>query len=247
MLLFQRFSSPSSQTVAWQPEKEEMYPVRKVPSLVDLCVYKAIDNLRFLGDVGETDLHLLERILPHCTVDQLMHVEKSSEGRDLTPVTDKLWKKFYERQFGRENTNIVSERMQKKKVAFRWIQLYEAKMKDIEKNESEAADRIKQSYLKENARKQSRQIQICSKVPPASNKRSFGAGYGSNVTNTKNKLLKKSKIEVLQSQEMKNIKAWRRNAVQKTCDIPSTKKPMFSGRDSASTSKSTTTHMARKW
>lgn len=67
--------------LAWQPEKEEMYPVRKVPSLVDLCVYKAIDNLRFLGDVGETDLHLLERILPHCTVDQLMHVEKSSEVR----------------------------------------------------------------------------------------------------------------------------------------------------------------------
>lgn len=58
-----------------------MYRVRKIPSLVDLCVNKAIDNIRFLGDVGETDIHLLERILPHCTVDQLMHVEKSSEVR----------------------------------------------------------------------------------------------------------------------------------------------------------------------
>lgn len=58
-----------------------MYRVRKIPSLVDLCVNKAIDNLRFLGDVGETDIHLLDRILPHCTVDQLMHVEKSSEVR----------------------------------------------------------------------------------------------------------------------------------------------------------------------
>ena len=55
--------------------------MRKIPSLVDLCVNKAIDNLRFLGDVGETDIHLLDRILPHCTVDQLMHVEKSSEVR----------------------------------------------------------------------------------------------------------------------------------------------------------------------
>lgn len=68
-------------SLAWQPEKEVMYRVRKIPSLVDLCVNKAIDNLRFLGDVGETDIHLLERILPHCTVEQLMHVEKSSEVR----------------------------------------------------------------------------------------------------------------------------------------------------------------------
>uniref|UniRef100_A0A0A0KF63 Uncharacterized protein n=1 Tax=Cucumis sativus TaxID=3659 RepID=A0A0A0KF63_CUCSA len=96
--------------------------------------------------------------------------------------------------------------------------------------------------------KQSRQIQICSKVPPSSNKRSFGgSGYGYNVANTKNKILKKAKIEVLQSQEMKNIKAWRRNAVQKSSDISSTKKPMFSGRESASTSKNTSTHMAKRW
>lgn len=54
---------------------------RKGPSLVDLCVQKAIDNLRYLGDVGETALHLLERILPHCTLDQLMHVENSTEVR----------------------------------------------------------------------------------------------------------------------------------------------------------------------
>lgn len=52
---------------------------KQVPSLVDLCIRTAIDNVRYLGDVGETDLHLLEHILPHCTIDQLMHVEKSSK------------------------------------------------------------------------------------------------------------------------------------------------------------------------
>lgn len=56
---------------------------RKVPSLVDLCVRTAIDNVRYLGDVGETDIDLLEHILPHCTVDQLMHIEKSTEVSDL--------------------------------------------------------------------------------------------------------------------------------------------------------------------
>lgn len=50
----------------------------KAPSLVDLCVETAIDNVRYLGNVGGIDIHLLERILPHCTKDQLMHVEKSS-------------------------------------------------------------------------------------------------------------------------------------------------------------------------
>lgn len=54
---------------------------KKIPSLVDLCVQKTIDNVRYLGNVGETDAHLLERILPHCTLDQLMHVEKSTEVR----------------------------------------------------------------------------------------------------------------------------------------------------------------------
>lgn len=52
---------------------------KKVPSLVDLCIRIAIDNVRYLGDVGETDIDLLGQILPHCTVDQLMHIEKSTE------------------------------------------------------------------------------------------------------------------------------------------------------------------------
>lgn len=54
---------------------------RIAPSLIDLCIKTAIDNLRYLGDVGETDIDLLGRILPHCTIDQLMHIEKSTEVR----------------------------------------------------------------------------------------------------------------------------------------------------------------------
>ena len=53
----------------------------RTPSLVDLCVQKVIDNVRYLGNVGSLDQHLLEQILPHCTADQLMHVEKSTKVR----------------------------------------------------------------------------------------------------------------------------------------------------------------------
>ena len=51
------------------------------PSLVELCVQIAIDNIRYIGNVGATDSHLLDRILPHCTVDQLMHIENATDVR----------------------------------------------------------------------------------------------------------------------------------------------------------------------
>ena len=60
-------------------EKSNMMMKLKAPCLVDLCVETVIDNLRYLGDVGETDLHLLDRILPHCSIDHLKRVEKGSQ------------------------------------------------------------------------------------------------------------------------------------------------------------------------
>lgn len=72
--------SEEQEAIKDMPHREIVVNGRKTPpSLVDLCVNTAIDNLRYLGDVGETDLYLLDRILPHCTLDQLMHVEKSSQ------------------------------------------------------------------------------------------------------------------------------------------------------------------------
>lgn len=55
--------------------------MRQAPALVDLCVQLAIDNMRYLGNVGETDHHLLDRILSHCTLDQLKHIENSTVVR----------------------------------------------------------------------------------------------------------------------------------------------------------------------
>lgn len=56
-----------------------------VPSLVDLCVKTAIDNVEYLGDVGVTDSKFLIQILPHCTVDQLKYIEDSTEVRESSP------------------------------------------------------------------------------------------------------------------------------------------------------------------
>ncbi|KAK4749823.1 hypothetical protein SAY87_027272 [Trapa incisa] len=215
-----------------------MHLKRKVPSLVDLCVRTAIDNVRYLGDVGETDLDLLEHILPHCTVDQLMHIENSTVGRDLSPVTDKLWKKFYEKQFGTENANLVMKRMKQNNASFKWVKLYEAKLKDVEEAQNKSLDRIRQLYKKEDARRQSRQVQLCSKVPP-NNKRSYwGNGPGYNVSNVKSNLMKKAKIEFLKSQEVRNMAAVKKNAIQRHPCVSPFKSPSgIPSKGSASTSK----------
>lgn len=199
---------------------------RKPPSLVDLCVQVAIDHVRYLGDVGETDNHLLERFLPHCTVDQLARIERATQGRDLSPVTDKLWKKFYERQFGQKSTTMVIERMKQKKVTFKWKQLYEAKLKEVEETQQRSFERIKDLYKKQDAEKQSRQIKICSKVPPSSCKRNFYGGPGaSNIYNTKSTVMKKAKIDFLRSPEVKNLAAMKNKTVQRINSVPSIKKP----------------------
>ncbi|XP_075498013.1 elongin-A-like isoform X1 [Primulina tabacum] len=207
-----------------------------VPSLVDLCIQVAIDNVRYLGDVGETDFHLLERILPHCTLDQLMHIENNTKGRDLSPATDELWKKFYVRQFGIESANLVVERMGQKRVIFKWKQLYEAKLKDREEATQKSLDRIKKRYQEEDARKQSRQVQLCTKVPPSSRKRIFEGG--SSISNARSGLMKKAKLEFLNSREVKNLAAMKNKAVHRNYIVPSAKKPSLgSGLAAASLSK----------
>ncbi|WVZ07096.1 hypothetical protein V8G54_020442, partial [Vigna mungo] len=104
----------------------------------------------------------------------LFHMFKD-EGRDLSPITDKLWKKFFEKQFGTNSTNEVVTRMKENKVSFKWIQLYEAKGKEMTQVENEALDRIKQLYKKEDANN--------------------GPGY--NVANVKSNIMKKAKIEFM--------------------------------------------------
>ncbi|KAL5583508.1 hypothetical protein UlMin_015950 [Ulmus minor] len=148
----------------------------KAPCLVDLCVKTGIDNLRYPGDVGEMDLYLLDQILPHCGIDHLEYVEKGSQGGDLSPVTDKMWKKFYRKEFG-----------------------VESKTQGRTEKADEACEKITKLYKKEDARKQSLQVRICTKVPP-STKISFwgGSGLGYNVS-SESKKMKKAKVEYLKS------------------------------------------------
>ncbi|XP_047312980.1 uncharacterized protein LOC124916300 [Impatiens glandulifera] len=221
---------------------EEMIERKKNPSpppstLVELCVKKAIDDLKYLGDVGETDINILDSILSHCTIQQLAHIEESTKGRDLSQVTNKLWKRFYQSEFSVDNVNLVIERMRENNVSFKWKMLYYAKKKkDIEDAQEKSFQRMKELYKQEDERKQKRQIKICNEVAP-SNKRSFFGGYGPSTTNTKSNILKKAKTQLLKSQEVKNLKALKMNTVHRNNCLPIRKPPLMNpGKSSAASS-----------
>ncbi|KAL5555720.1 hypothetical protein UlMin_037956 [Ulmus minor] len=180
----------------------------KAHFLVDLCVKTVIDNLSYLGDVGEMDLQLLDQIFPHCSIDHLECAEKGSQGRDLSAVTDKLWKKFYEKEFGVESLNDTVKRMKHDKSPFarsncmRWVSL----------KADEAFEKIAKLYKKENA------FRICTKVPP-STKRSFWGGSGPRYNvSSKRKIMKKAKVEYLKRQ--KNIAAIKNNSLKGSNSSP---------------------------
>eukprot|EP00249_Psilotum_nudum_P015415 c25316_g1_i1 orf=385-1143(+) len=171
---------------------------RNIPSLVDLCIQSAIDNVQFLGDVGQTDVSLLRKILPHCTTEQLLRIETSSIGRDLSSITDELWRKCYARKFGPENVEAVMKRMKKRGVSFKWKLLYEAKMREQEEVQKQYVDRLKQLYAEAEIKKQSRQIQICTKVPPIRKRKRCdmgGSGSSNCFSDVKGRLMKKAKME----------------------------------------------------
>lgn len=206
----------------------------EAPSLVKLCIQTAIDNIRYISDVGETDMDLLKEILPHCTVEQLAHIEMSTEGRDLSSVTDSLWKRFYGQAFGPESVDVVIKRMKQKSVRFKWRLLYEAKCKEREEAQKKAGEQLKQRYAEEQKKKQSRQIRVVDKKPPASNRRVFSGGsYG--LSNVKSNIMKKAKIEYLNSHEAKVHASMRKNALQRANH--SLSRTNIHGKDSASSSR----------
>ncbi|XP_020575736.1 uncharacterized protein LOC110021541 [Phalaenopsis equestris] len=214
---------------------------RKAPSLVKLCAGTVIANLEYVGDVSGIDLHLLKDILCHCTVDQLTRIENSTEDVDLSPVTNDLWKRLYEKHFGEENVKLVIRRMKEKRVVFKWRKLYEAKAKEREVFKTKSFERIKRRYEEELAKKQSKQIRICSKIPPSGNKRSFSSVSSScsKVSHIKGNLMKKARLEYLKSKEACIHATMRKNMEQRKSlpvqSLPHSSKPIScAGKTSAS-------------
>lgn len=104
-----------------------------------------MDNLRYVDNVDGVEMDLLQRILPHCKMEDLTRIENNTE-MDLTPVTDKLWKLFYTRQFGEENANQVVKRMSMSGARYKWKDLFDAKTKKQKEYEEKMGQRLAKKY-----------------------------------------------------------------------------------------------------
>uniref|UniRef100_A0A162ACU6 Uncharacterized protein n=1 Tax=Daucus carota subsp. sativus TaxID=79200 RepID=A0A162ACU6_DAUCS len=118
----------------------------------------------------------LERILPHCNAEELKNIEERNKGIDLSHLTNYLWQNFYQKRFGQRSFKSVVEKISSKNVSFRWKDLYEAKLKNVEEAEQKSIERMRQLYQNEDAQKKSRQVKPCTKVPPSSHKRNCYGG-----------------------------------------------------------------------
>lgn len=184
-----------------------------VVSLLDLAVRKAIDNLQYIGDVGETDLQLLRRILPHCTADQLDYIEKSTKGRDLSPVTDELWRKFYDRKWGKDELEEAQLKPQAKRK-YPWRRLYQNKLIAEAEKQSKGVNRLRELYKEQNSQKESRQMKPVDLKPPESKrlKRTFTAGSsGSSKVVSKGRLMQKSRMDFAKSNQASRNATMARN------------------------------------
>ncbi|GAQ77802.1 RNA polymerase II transcription factor SIII subunit A [Klebsormidium nitens] len=133
--------------------------------LQELCLYKIVDNLDMLGDVGDTPAIFLERILAHCTLDQLKRIEDASKGRDLESITNEFWHRFYQKKWGAEATGIIENRVQKKGLPLRWRALYDHKVKQEEQIQAKCVSRLRELFIKEKNEKLARTVQVCARRP----------------------------------------------------------------------------------
>ncbi|EEE68118.1 hypothetical protein OsJ_26193 [Oryza sativa Japonica Group] len=166
------------------------YGRRKPISLLELCIRTTMDNLRYVDNVDGVEMDLLQRILPHCKMEDLTRIENNTE-MDLTPVTDKLWKLFYTRQFGEENANQVVKRMSMSGARYKWKDLFDAKTKKQKEYEEKMGQRLAKKY------------------------EAAKAGSGpSNLSSYKSPILKKARMEVNSQAKMKA--AIQRNTIART-------------------------------
>jgi elongin-A len=184
-----------------------------VVSLLELAVRKAIDNLQYIGDVGETDLQLLKRILPHCTAEQLHHIETSTKGRDLSSVTDELWRKCYGRKWGNDQLE-KAQGMPQSKRKYPWRRLYQNKLREEAETQRKGVNRLRELYKEQNSQKESRQMKPVDLKPPESKrlKRTFTAGSsGSSKVVAKGRLMQKSRMDFAKSNQASRNATMARN------------------------------------
>ncbi|CAM6045740.1 unnamed protein product [Sphagnum compactum] len=101
------------------------------PSLLELCIRTACENVAHIGDVGSLPTQFVSRILQSCSgADQLRHIEVCSKRLDLSRVTDELWRSWFANDFGTTCAEYImhtGERLGPANPTPKWRRLYDEK------------------------------------------------------------------------------------------------------------------------
>ncbi len=101
------------------------------PSLLELCIRTACENVAHIGDVGSLPTQFVSRILQSCSgADQLRHIEVCSKRLDLGQVSDELWRRWFANDFGTTCAEYIihtGERLGPQNPIPKWRRLYDEK------------------------------------------------------------------------------------------------------------------------
>ncbi|KAE8794542.1 hypothetical protein D1007_30577 [Hordeum vulgare] len=113
----------------------------KGKAFVDLLNEKANDS-------GENEMGYVERTLAFST----RHLDdRDIRLMDLTGVTDVLWKRFFQREFGEADMNVAIKRMKESGVRYKWKNLFEHKTEKQKQVEQRMSAGLRNKYEVANA------------------------------------------------------------------------------------------------
>eukprot|EP00271_Cylindrocystis_brebissonii_P011070 TRINITY_DN2777_c2_g4_i1.p1 TRINITY_DN2777_c2_g4~~TRINITY_DN2777_c2_g4_i1.p1 ORF type:complete len:351 (-),score=63.88 TRINITY_DN2777_c2_g4_i1:196-1248(-) len=145
------------------PDADEVEAV--FPTLSSLCLDILLANLDALGDVGDTDWDTLEILLRRCNMQYVRRIEDANPSRDLSRVTEELWRGFYSSSYGRPSMEAVLARMKRRNVTCKWRDLFDAKGREVEEKRERGLERLREKSKALKDERASRQVQVVDVVP----------------------------------------------------------------------------------
>ncbi|KAJ4894985.1 Longin domain-containing protein [Raphanus sativus] len=95
---------------------------KETSSLIDMCLERLTVSLNYVNSMPE---ELLERLLGLCTSEEVLRLETNN---DIYSLTDPVWKRFYQHEFGSKETELVHQNLGMYDTSFKWSECFNQKL-----------------------------------------------------------------------------------------------------------------------
>ncbi|KAF3603228.1 hypothetical protein F2Q69_00038001 [Brassica cretica] len=95
---------------------------KEASSLRDLCLKSLTGSLTYVNSMPED---LLKRFLGLCTSEELLRIDINN---DIYKLTDPVWKRFYQHEFGSKETELVHQNLGMCDTSFKWSECFHEKL-----------------------------------------------------------------------------------------------------------------------